>query len=126
MEDIKREVLIEQGVNLNDAMHRFLNMEEMYIKFLLRYSEDKSIETMRDAVADSNVEAVFKAAHALKGLAGNLGLDNIYRMSSEITELTRGKSSADEVDMKLVADKIGILAEAHEKLAEVIRSNFNA
>ena len=124
MDNAVREVLLSQGVNLEDAMHRFLDMEEMYIKFLVKYSEEKSIENMKNALETRDVETVFKSAHSYKGLAGNLGLERIYGMASEVTELTRGKSNSDEVDFELLAEKIAVLCTADNEMRETIRTYF--
>ena len=50
---------------------------------------DNSYSNLEDALADGNVENAFRAAHTLKGVCLNLGFDNLYKVSSDITEILR-------------------------------------
>ena len=46
-----------------------------------------------------NIDEAFEAAHALKGVIGNLALSPIYDPLAEMTEMLRAKKSADYVAM---------------------------
>ena len=56
---------------------------------------DGSFDTLRDAVGTGDAKAAFEAAHALKGVLGNLSLTPLYQPASEITELLRAGEAVD-------------------------------
>ena len=76
----------------NDAL-----IEKFLIKFLANIA--KNLETQ-------NIEEAFRAAHTLKGVCQNLGLDCLYKSSYEVTEaLRKGKNDVTpEMMEKLEAD----------------------
>ncbi len=45
------------------------------------------------ADGDKNGEEAFRAAHTLKGVCQNLGFDNLYKASFDITEKLRGRDT---------------------------------
>ena len=59
-----------------------------------------------EALAAQDVKAAFMAAHTLKGVCQNLGFDNLYAPSSELTEVLRAGSleGADELYAKVAAE----------------------
>ena len=50
-------------------------------------------------IAKNDGEEAFRAAHTLKGVCLNLGFDELYEVSAEITEKLRGKETAGSEDM---------------------------
>ncbi len=88
MDDIKREKL-SQVVNLGTAMERFVDNEELLMRFLGKFSQDASFGVCEAAMKEKRYEDAFKAAHTLKGLCGNLSLDALYEVVSKEVELLR-------------------------------------
>lgn len=84
--------LQSEGVNMECVMGRFMGNEALYIKFLKRFMEDESFQTMQEQFKKGNLEEAFKAAHTLKGLTANLGLDGIMVSVVPITEKLRAGS----------------------------------
>ena len=80
------------GVDLERVMGRFMGNEELYIKYLKRFMDDESFQNMQSMFQQGNLEETFKAAHTLKGLIANLGLDGIMHSVSPITEKLRNGS----------------------------------
>ncbi|MDR0987827.1 MAG: Hpt domain-containing protein [Ruminococcus sp.] len=97
--------LTEVGVDVKSALSRMLNKEEMYKKFLRKFREDTNIISLKDTIEGSDsftseqCEKIFHYAHTVKGVAGNLGLTDVYNESSYISEATRN-GSADAGDLK--------------------------
>ena len=120
MDTDKKNALIEKGVSYDEALHRFLGMEEMYERFLLQYASDESMGNIIQGLNDNDIVAVFKAAHGMKGLAGNLGITSVYELANSVTEMTRGKESMDEVDRDLLADSIEELRKADSDISAII------
>ncbi|MCI8511373.1 MAG: Hpt domain-containing protein [Lachnospiraceae bacterium] len=117
-EELKKD-LIAAGANIETALARFMNMEAMYLKFLLRFPADPNFESLRDALAAGDTETAFRAAHTLKGVAGNLGLDRFYESVSKLTEVLRagGSGNTDALMKQAAADyeEICAVIQKHNK-----------
>lgn len=103
--------LQENGADVDTTIKRFMGNEALYMKFIMKYLDDKSFEGIAECMASGDYEEVFKHVHTLKGVTANLGLDPITAVASDMTELLRGKQ-ASEVDV------VG-LQELYQKLQEV-------
>ena len=67
-------------------------MNDMLIKrFLGRFLETTDIGKLRTAIGANDFRAVFTEAHTLKGVAGNLGLTELFNASDELCETCRDK-----------------------------------
>lgn len=60
-------------------------------RFLLKFPDDKSFQTLEDSLKSGAVEDAFRAAHTLKGLCLNLGFSDLYTPSAALTEILRAK-----------------------------------
>ncbi|MCH5287630.1 MAG: Hpt domain-containing protein [Christensenellaceae bacterium] len=67
-----------------------LRTERMITKFVLRFLDDKSCESLIGAIEQKNGEEAFRAAHTIKGICQNLSFDRLYRSSSALSECLRG------------------------------------
>ena len=56
-------------------------------------------ETVQQALADGNIEVAFRAAHTLKGVCQNLGFNNLYEPSAELTERLRPLQETETDDL---------------------------
>lgn len=81
-----KEVLMEAGIDVADTLERFMGSEDLMMKFLLRFPQDESFVQMKQALEANNAEEAYKAAHSLKGLAGNLGMKRLFQAASAVVE----------------------------------------
>ena len=51
MEESKKQILAEAGINVTKALNSFMQMEPMYEKFLNKFCLDPSFENLEKAVA---------------------------------------------------------------------------
>ena len=58
-------------------------------KFAIKFLADPSYDNLDQALKEQNLEEAFRAAHTLKGVCQNLGFDDLYKVSSAITEVLR-------------------------------------
>ena len=107
------------GVKPEEAIYRFLGKEDIYKKFLKKYLEDTGIRSIKQSVEKKDAYEVFKAAHTLKGVAANLGLESVQNRASEITEYTREKSF-EEFDAEHLSSMIAELEDYNTRVCEVI------
>lgn len=77
------------GGNYETTIRR-LPREALVRKFVLKYPGDPSFNQLKDALAAQDWETAFRAAHTLKGVAQNLGMDHLYEVSSALCEALRG------------------------------------
>ena len=80
-----RECYGELGLDFDAVLSRLVN-EKLVQKFALKFLDDPSFQNPKD------VETAFRAAHTLKGVCLNLGFDNLYPSSKDLTELLRAGS----------------------------------
>ena len=74
--------------DFDQACARLMN-ERMVTRFVLKFPSDPSMQQLRDAVTAGDNERAFRAAHTLKGVAGNLSFTALYRAASNLTEQLR-------------------------------------
>ena len=93
------ETLNEFGVNTKEGLTRCMNNEKFYFKMLKMGLASDQFEKLGAALEGNNLDEAFEAAHALKGVLGNLALTPIYNPLAEMTELLRAGKSEDYVTM---------------------------
>ncbi|WP_294852969.1 Hpt domain-containing protein [uncultured Oscillibacter sp.] len=92
------------GADMDGAMNRLLGDEALYAMCFDLFLEDPAFATLGAALDAGDRAAAFEAAHSLKGVAGNLGLTRIYRLSGELVEPLRGCAAAETDLPGLYAD----------------------
>ena len=88
------EIYALAGENATDVVKRF-GSEAAVEKFALHFLDDPSYEDLALALSRGDTKAAFRAAHTLKGIAANLGFNNLYVAASLLTEKLRGNENAD-------------------------------
>ncbi|MBQ7079589.1 MAG: Hpt domain-containing protein [Fibrobacter sp.] len=71
--------------SLDEVLER-LRMESRVAKYLKLFLSDPSFTELKEAFAGNDAQTAFRAAHTLKGVAANLGLNKLSASSSELTE----------------------------------------
>ena len=89
------ETLRRAGVNTEEGLRRLMNNETFYLRLVNMALDDAGFGKLSDAVGNDDRKAAFEAAHALKGVLGNLSLTPMYEKVSEMTELLRAGKDAD-------------------------------
>jgi HPt (histidine-containing phosphotransfer) domain-containing protein len=82
-------------VNTEEGLRRLMNTEAFYLRLVNLALDDAGFGKLSDAVGNDDRKAAFEAAHALKGVLGNLSLTTMYEKVSEMTELLRAGKDAD-------------------------------
>ena len=83
------------GANTQEGLGRCMNNEAFYLRLVNMALDDANFNKLAAAIESGDKEAGFEAAHALKGVLGNLSLTPLYDPCSEITEQLRAKADAD-------------------------------
>ena len=93
------ETLNEFGVNTKEGLTRCMNNEKFYFRMIKMGLASDQFDKLGAALESNSLDEAFEAAHALKGVLGNLALTPIYNPLAEMTELLRAGKAADYVTM---------------------------
>lgn len=83
------------GANVDEGLGRCMNNEAFYLRLVDMAVKDAGFDRLRDALGANDLTAAFEAAHALKGVLGNLALTPILTPVSEATEHLRARREMD-------------------------------
>ena len=80
------------GGDFDGVMKRLID-ENRVERFALKFLDESSMKQLRISLIEDDQEGAFRAAHTLKGVCQNLGFDNLYKASFDITEKLRGRDT---------------------------------
>ena len=89
----------ELGIDPKEGMTRCMNNEVFFFKMISTTISNEYFQHLGTALDEGDLDSVFEAAHALKGVIGKLALAPIYNLLTEMTELLRARKKADNVSM---------------------------
>ena len=101
-----KDKLTAAGCNYSALVGRFMNMDKLAEKFLKKLPNDDNIAKFGEAAKAGDAQGLFTAAHTLKGLCGNLCIENILTEIDPIVEAARGGSTEGSVE---VYEKIKVM-----------------
>ena len=84
-----KECYEQMGADYEGVLGR-LRSEGLIKKFAKKFLDDGSFQSLKDNLAQGNGEEAFRAAHTLKVVCQNLGFDNLFQVSFNITEKLSG------------------------------------
>ena len=90
-----RQRLMDAGINVDTGISRFMGNEGLFLKFLGKFLQDTNFAGLAEAVKKQDVEEAFRCAHTLKGVCGNLSMDELYKLVSVQTEFFREGNPGD-------------------------------
>ena len=89
------DALKQWGANTEEGLQRCMNNEALYLKLMNMFLENNSFNELKEALSNGDLDKAFQAAHALKGVLGNLSLTPLFDIDFEITELLRNRTKMD-------------------------------
>ena len=81
--------LIECETDVDGALRRFCNNEALYISCLGEFVKDPTMGELEKSLKEQDWDEAFTAAHALKGLVGNMGFVPLFHASARLVVLIR-------------------------------------
>ena len=101
-----QELYAKIGGNYEQAQ-KIMKMDKLIDRYVRKLAASGTYEKLDEAGKTMNPAQLFEAAHAMKGVCANLGLDSLASAASEITEEFRPgaarKLTDDEVKQRLNA-----------------------
>lgn len=99
--DSIRNRLYDAGLDCVEMVSRFMDSEEMFLKYFLRFFDDADsvVNQLSEAIERGDCKEIERTAHALKGLSGNIGMNGVYLPSKKIVDDVRaGKTDGFQKD----------------------------
>lgn len=112
MEAEKRRALCAAGIQVEDAIERFMGDEEMFERFLHKFMQGSTYTRLCTAIWEKDGENAFRAAHTLKGIAGNLSMRRLFLALEPLVEALRGR------DMTRAKELMPTVEQAYSALLE--------
>jgi signal transduction histidine kinase/CheY-like chemotaxis protein len=106
------------GIDIESGLKIVLNNVELYRKLLLKFLDTHANfhETFKDALKNRDPQAAGIAAHTLKGVAGNLGMKNIYQSASALELTVKNETGHEEELLEKVLSELQPVIAGLEKL----------
>ena len=111
-----KECYAAMGGNYEDVLTR-LRSEKLVQKFIFKFLDDESHKNLHRALEEKNYEEAFRAAHTIKGVCQNLGLEQLYAASSKLADDLRDGVWKDEY-----METVSQLDERYEQTASIIQT----
>lgn len=94
------------GQNYEEVLERLAGSEALVLRFLKKFSTDKTFSELEKAMEARDIEMIFRQSHTLKGVAANLGLKPLFEHTQVLVEITRhcGSEGIDEAFEKIKKD----------------------
>lgn len=80
MDAAKKESLVTGGINVDEALNRFMGNEAMLEKYLNRFLNEKSFAALAAGIEADDREAAQAAAHTLKSVCGTIGCEAMHQL----------------------------------------------
>lgn len=104
------------GIDYDAALARFVGKRSIYEKYLVKFLEDVHVRDARTAFEQKNYEEMLEQTHALKGLAGTMGMLPLQEVCADIVRDLRS-GTLDALEEKMMR-----LERVQEELREAIRT----
>lgn len=119
MDENFREQLEENGADVEGTLKRFMGNEALYMKFIMKFLDDKNFEGIKSNLEKNDFEGAYVSAHTLKGVTANLGLNPVYGVATQISDMLKGKAPGEIDREKLEALKDQLAAE-HSRFVQLL------
>lgn len=111
------EVLTNNGVDYDEAMERFGGNAALYERLALKFLNDPHFDALEDALAAGQLDEAYRAAHSLKGVAGNLSFRDLYQAACRASDaLHAGDTQAAQAALPDLRASYAAVKEALQQL----------
>ncbi len=95
------------GLNLKDGLSRVMGNERLYRKLLKDFNEKLPMnrDEIHDSLLDQQWEDAKKSAHALKGVAGNVGAKDLFTVCQDMEKALKTQKWKEAQDLQDTLDK---------------------
>lgn len=115
MENEKKQRLIDVGIDVSDALNRFMGNENMLERFLGKFLNDQNYSKLIEAFEAEDAAAALTASHTLKGVCGNLSMTELFGLVDAQVKALRND------DYEGAKNMMPKITETYEKIVAVIK-----
>lgn len=83
-------------INMETGLGRVRGNQKLYTKMLGMFLASEDPKKLEDALLAGDLAAAAEAAHTVKGVAGNLSLDDLFEQSSALMDQLRAGAANDD------------------------------
>lgn len=99
MDENKKERLAEAGIDVENALERFMGNEGLLERFLKKFLNDQNFSKLTVAIGEKKEQEALAASHTLKGVCGNLSMGRLYGLATEQVNLFRAGRWQEAADL---------------------------
>lgn len=85
-------VMEEYGIDYKKSIQRFGGKEALFEKYLFRFPEEEYFGNAIKAYEEGDFTVLLEMTHALKGIVGIIGMEDLHRITSEIVKAIRAEN----------------------------------
>lgn len=78
MDAMRKQKLVDAGIDVDGALERFMNNEGLLERFLAKFPADPNHTALTEAIAAGDKEKALAAAHTMKGVCGNFSMTQLF------------------------------------------------
>ena len=113
MDNLRLKQLTDGGIDVNDALERFMGNEGLFERFLKKFADDENYEKLKAAVSEGDAETMLTASHTLKGVCGNLSMTELFTLfDHQVKELRAGNTEGAKALMNEIDTAYGRVMKA--------------
>jgi HPt (histidine-containing phosphotransfer) domain-containing protein len=86
---MERNKMIEAGIDYDEGVERFGGSPALFEKYLQKFFADDFLSPIERQLQSGDIAGAFRTTHDLKGVSGNLSLNQFYEAVCELTEQLR-------------------------------------
>ena len=116
MDETIRQRLEAAGINVEEALERFMGNEMLFQRFLKKFLEDESYRKLEESVQAGDPDGALKASHTLKGVCGNLSMNVLHGLLTEQVAAFRAG------DWERAVSMMGDIAQAFSQVCSAVQS----
>lgn len=103
-----------------ESVKQRISSDAIIKKFVLKFLTEPSYSNLCNALDAKEYEGAFRAAHSLKGVCANLGFQNLWESSGNLTELLRN-CVEESIDVEECNKYMECVSREYEKIINAIR-----
>ncbi len=86
-----------KNVNISEGVHRLSGNKKLYANLIEKFYKNNFdvIDSIHASIRNENLEETIRLAHTIKGVAGNLGMNNLYEISRQLEEELKKNNNSD-------------------------------
>ena len=113
------ELYKQVGGNFEDVKRRLFN-EEFIKKFVLKFKDDDTYHHLVESFNKGDYKEAFRFVHTLKGTSVNLGFDDLYHVSCDLTEHLRDQENLTQEQVEEGKKLLEIVDREYKKVVDLI------